>query len=305
MSDKEVSKPSSKLSTYKEIADLMGLYAKWGTLAVGGLCLLIYSNEIDQFPEGINLGEGLAFYLVSAGFLIAYTVFAIVATAMGSVVMALPTIFFQRFRHKRSVSNRTHIESQLNADYSLMWNGPVLGMGSLGLLIWILYSLRHPFDGVAFAPVPIMQGLLVALSLGVQRRVRVFDVGLVVEGSNGAEIDRKRIANRMVQKCFFVGLVVCPMLLAPNRTFLVDAGFRIAQLRKDNATVHVKKPWADRVSLSTLKPQSSFLGDDYVEFENVNVLLRSVGTKVVVALPQASDKPVTRLSIPSDAIVVE
>ena len=48
----------------------MGLYEEWGTLAVGGLCLLIDSNEIDQFPEGINLGEGLAFYLVSAGFLI-------------------------------------------------------------------------------------------------------------------------------------------------------------------------------------------------------------------------------------------
>ncbi|MYN04248.1 hypothetical protein GTP41_19330 [Pseudoduganella sp. DS3] len=305
MSDKEIDKPSSKLSTYKEIAELIGLYAKWGTLAVGGLCLLIYSNEIDQFPEGINLGEGLAFYLVSAGFLIAYTVFAIAVTAMGSVLMALPTNIFERSRHNRSVTSRAHIESQLKPDYSPMWSGPVLGIGCLGLIIWVLYSLKNPFNGITFAPVPLMQGLLIALLLGVQQRLAVLDVNLVLGGSNAEEIDRKRANNRFAQKCFFIGLVVCPMLLAPNRTFLVDAGFRIAQLRKDNATIHVKKPWADRVANSTLKQRSSFLGNDYVEFDHVDVLLRSVGTKVVISLPQASDKPVTRLSIPSEAIVVE
>lgn len=300
MSDSKI-----RLSFYKDIAEMIGLYAKWGTLAVGGLCLLVYSNEIDHFPEGINLGEGLAFYLVSAGFLIAYTMFALIVTAMGAVVMGLPTVLFQRFRHRRLSVQRTHLESQLKADFSPMWTGPVLGMGSLGLLIWLLYSLGHPIEGAKFLPVPFMQGLLVAFSLGVQRRLRVLDVGLVMNGNDDAERNRRRNASRMAQNVLLVGIIFCPMLLAPNRTFLVDAGFRIAQLRKDNATIHVKKPWAERVSRSTLTPRKSFLGEDYQEFENVNVLLRSVGTKVVVALPKIGDKLAAPLSIPADYIVVE
>lgn len=83
----------------------------------------------------------------------------------------------------------------------------------------------------------------------------------------------------------------------------MDAAFRLAQLRKDNATIHVKVPWAARVGKSTLPQSQSFLGGDYVEFKKVNVLLRSVGQKVVIELPNAAGK--TRLSIPADAIYVE
>lgn len=77
----------------------------------------------------------------------------------------------------------------------------------------------------------------------------------------------------------------------------------MAQLRKDNATVHMKSPWSDRVAMSKLVHEKSFLGADYVQFRGVNVLLRSVGDKVVIELP--TDKATTKLSIPSDSIFVE
>lgn len=93
------------------------------------------------------------------------------------------------------------------------------------------------------------------------------------------------------------------MLLAPEKLFLVNAAFRLAQLRKDSATIHVKAPWSARVAQSNLPKSQSFLGGDYVEFKKVKVLLRSVGQKVVIELPNASG--ITRLSIPTDAIYVE
>lgn len=98
-------------------------------------------------------------------------------------------------------------------------------------------------------------------------------------------------------------LAIAPFFLAQNRTFLVDGAFRVAQLRKDNATVHVKSPWSDRVAMSRLVHDKSFLGAEYVQFKGVNVLLRSVGAKVVIELP--TDKATTKLSIPSEAIFVE
>ena len=55
--------------------------------------------------------------------------------------------------------------------------------------------------------------------------------------------------------------------------------------------------------MSKLVHEKSFLGADYVQFRGVNVLLRSVGDKVVIELP--TDKATTKLSIPSDSIFVE
>lgn len=61
-----MSDANSKNTEPNEFAGLIGTFTKYGTLLVGGLCLLMYSNEIGQFPEGMGIGEGLAFYLVCA-----------------------------------------------------------------------------------------------------------------------------------------------------------------------------------------------------------------------------------------------
>lgn len=54
-----------------------------------------------------------------------------------------------------------------------------------------------------------------------------------------------------------------------------------------------------------LTPTKSFLGDNYAEFDKGKVLLRSVGSKVVIDLPQAANKPITALPISSETIVIE
>jgi len=46
----------------KDIWELAVSVIKWGSLLVGGTCLLVTSAEIGQFPEDMSAGEGLALY---------------------------------------------------------------------------------------------------------------------------------------------------------------------------------------------------------------------------------------------------
>ncbi|TAL13413.1 MAG: hypothetical protein EPO01_21590 [Aquabacterium sp.] len=297
---------NSKNSEPNEFAGLIGTFTKYGTLLVGGLCLLMYSNEIGQFPEGMGIGEGLAFYLVCAGFLIAYSLYTGICTATGCLLLAWPARMLHRVLVRREALGRRRVgQILLHTDFSTMWELPVVALGIVGLIghgIFIYYS-SQPVQAALFLAVPLAQGAGMVFLLVVTRRKQHLESGVLLPEYSDQSIMTKRRDTVTARRVFFVWLVLAPLLLAPEKLFLVDAAFKLAQLRKDGATVHVKAPWSARVGQSTLAKATSFMGTDYVEFKKVNVLLRSVGQKVVIELPSASG--VSRLSIPSDSIYVE
>jgi len=301
-----MSDTKSKSTELNEFAGLIGTFAKYGTLLVGGLCLLMYSNEIGQFPEGVGIGEGLAFYLVCAGFLIAYSLYTVICTATGSLLLAWPARALLRAVVRKEALGRKRVgQVLLHTDFSSMWELPVVALGILGLTghgIFICFSAQ-PAKAALFLAVPLAQGAGMVFLLVVTRRQRHLESGVVLPEYSDRSIVTKRRDTVTARRVFFVWLALAPMLLAPEKLFLVDAAFRLAQLRKDSATIHVKAPWSTRVAQSTLTGSQSFLGGDYVEFKKVNVLLRSVGQKVVIELPSASGA--ARLSIPADSIYVE
>jgi hypothetical protein len=301
-----MSETSSKSAKLNEFAGLIGTFTKYGTLLVGGLCLLMYSNEIGQFPEGVGIGEGLAFYLVCAGFLIVYSLYAGICTATGCLLLAWPARALHRMLVRREALGRRRVgQTLLHTDFSSMWEPPVVALGVLGLIghgIFVYFSAQ-PAKAALFLEVPLAQGAGVVFLLAVTRRQQHLETGVLLPEYSDRSIVSKRRDAVTARRVFFVLLVLAPMLLAPESLFLVDAAFRLAQLRKDSATIHVKAPWSTRVAQSSLHKSPSFLGSDYVEFKKVNVPLRSVGQKVVIELPNASG--VTRLSIPTDSIYVE
>lgn len=301
-----MSDTDSKKTSLNEFAGLIGTFTKCGTLLVGGLCLLMYSNEIGQFPEGVGIGEGLAFYLVCAGFLIAYSLYTGICTATGCVLLAWPARVLHQVLVRRKVLGRRRVgQVLLHTDFSSMWELTVVALGVLGLIghgVFIYFS-DQPAKAALFLAVPFAQGVGVVFLLVVTRRQRHLESGVVLPEYSDRSIVTKRRDTITARRIFFVWLVLAPMVLVPEKLFLVDVAFRLAQLRKDSATIHVKAPWSVRVAQSSLPKRESFLGGDYVEFQKVNVLLRSVGQKVVIELPNVSG--VTRLSIPADAIYVE
>lgn len=295
-----------KFAARKQVIELGGAFAKWGTFAVGGLCLVLYSNEIGHFPEGLDLGEGLAFYLVCAGFFLVYGLYTAICTAMGSVLMALPMRMAHRLGLRKGQAKGTQTGlALLHADFSPMWDFPVVGLGIVGFVLLAFHATRDLTNAALFLVVPVMQGMAVGFLLVVRRRQQHLKTGLLVGGETPQDLEERKANTVIAQRLLTAWIIVAPMLIGPERMFLVDAAFRAAQLRKDNAIIHVKTPWSTRVAASKLTAGKSFLGADYVEFRGVKVLLRSVGDKVVIELPQGTGSAAVKLPVPADSIYVE
>lgn len=294
------------IARLKESIDLVGSVAKYGTLLVGGVCLLLYSHHIGRFPEGIGLGEGLAFYLMCAGFLVVYGLYAVLCIAGGAVVLIWPIRFAQRRLRMLDEKRQVHFRWFVRTDFSVVTSPPFVAVAVLSLALHFGYIYYRPSDslnGWLFLAVPLVQAVGFLLFLVLSRRYEHVMSGLVTDEDMHTPASSSREELVIARRVFVVWLIVAPMLIAPEKLFLVNAAFRLAQLRKDNATVHVKAPWSARLEQSALVGRKSFLGGDHVCFDNINVLLRSVGENVVIELP-TKQKP-TPLAIPREFIYVE
>lgn len=299
-------KKSKEKMSLKELVGLARAIVRWGALSIGGLCLLMYTDEIGQFPEGLDLGEGLAFYLVCVGFFIVYSFYLVGLTTAGCLLFSIPLTWAQKNNQRRNTSvvqRRGSIEAP--TDFSPMWDMPVAVVGGVSLLLIGLYVASNPKIGWTILPLTLCQGIFVAMIIRFHRQRLYLQSGLIVTSDIPYDTNKRLLSLLFFQRLIAVLLFVFPLLMGPEKMFLVDTAFRIAKLRKDDATIHVQKPWTTRVSESTLTPTASFLGENYMQFKNVKVLLRSVGEKVVIELPQAGGIPSVKLPVPSSHIVVE
>lgn len=304
-----MSDPMPQPNRFKELAELIGVLGKWGVLFIGGFCLLIYANEIGSFPEGLQLGEGLAFYMVSAGFVLIYSFYTLGLVALGSIAARWPyqgfVFVLDRYRGKRIKKRKqSSFEQLVPINFAVMWSGEVwggalLGIAFIGLLVaqgatlWLQIELA------------LMEGALLGMLVVSRRRRRFLDTNLVaVESINDNGHERKQ-QHAIIQRLLMGMMIIAPLLFGASQFALVDSAFRMAQLRKDKATIQIQKQWAPRLTDRGQTAEPSFLGEDYREFVGINVLLLSVGTKVTIELPAHGDKKASSLAVPSEHIVVE
>src|SRR5260370_6589135 len=98
-------KKEQKVSTVKDVVEITSAAVRWGALLAGGFCLLYYCTEIGHFPEGIELGEGLAFYLISVAFMLICAFYITCLTALGSALVGLPTDWLR----SKMIRRRAHL----------------------------------------------------------------------------------------------------------------------------------------------------------------------------------------------------
>lgn len=302
----QAEKEPAGIERYKEVAELVSIAFKWAMLLPGGICLLIYSMDLGHFPEGIELGEGLAFYLLCAAFWLIYVLYALVAATMGAVAMAPIAVLGQRFQRKRATKDRRSGQHFWpHVDYKAMHDSVLWAPAILGYVLLLAYATHDWQNALQFFGMVLLQGMVLALLIQVRARIRSRSSGLFLTQQTGEEQRNSMAQLRSVRAALVLVLFVVPLMCSPTKVSLVNAAFQAAQLRKENATVHVKKPWAERVARSQLKAAKSFLGDEYVEFRQVNVLLRSVGTVVILELPAVGSTRPVKLPVPAEAVYVE
>lgn len=294
---------------FKEQAEMISTLGKWSVLFTGGLCLLIYANEIGTFPEGLQLGEGLAFYLISAGFLLVYSFYTLGLVALGSIIFRLiypGTIrVLSWYRNKRGKNQKNlSLEQLVTVDFSAMWGSEVWGGALVGLM---LIGFLSPNWSALWSHVflILIEGALLGVLVVSRRKRNFLDAGLALKEAFSDDLDERKKQHIILQRLLIAAMAFMPLIGGTQYFTFAEAAFRVAQLRKDKATIQIQKHWAARLVDRGKTAAPSFLGEDYREFEGINVLLRSVGTKVTIQLPAHGDKKAASLSIPSEYIVVE
>lgn len=296
----EGSGSNQELKTLREWAEFIALVTRWGAVIVGGMSLLLYAGEIGHFPSGISLGEGLAFYLICAGFCLLYFIYWASLSSLGSLLMRVPFNWIVAWDRSRATgkvdaSVIPHSVPLFHMNKPEVWITAVMG-------IWFLagFSLNGGPKWYWLVPLALWQGFLVGACLIMRRRQDYYASGL---GAAAVISDKSKREHRFALRVFVALLLFFPLVVMPGRQGFIDTAFRWAQLRKNNAVVHIKAPWTALVEQGGLPGQASFLGPQYKRYHGTTVLLRSLGDSVVLSIPTGLPDP--KSVKPGTVIVIE
>lgn len=277
---------------------------KPGAVVFGGLCLLVYCNEIGQFPEGIGLGEGVAFFLICSTFALIYALYLGLSIAAGCTLHALPGRIALRWWNKKERADAilpNHVNGQ--SRFALLWNPTIISIGLFALCLLVGIGVKSTLCmALAFLLIAFLHGLGVLLLLALSARSTVGKLHEPGVGSVEQSNYEQRVVITRVRQVLLIALVTLPFGNTPALIAFVNKAFSLAQLRKENATVHIQSPWYEPVQQGYGPATGSFLGADYRQFQHMTVLLQGVGSKVVIQLREPAG---TRsFAIPKESIQV-
>lgn len=280
MNQKAESHNHSWRSVAKEFIDLSSMVLRWGAVLGGGLSLLVYTKEIRRFPAGIGLGEGLAFYLISAALVLYYVVYLVCVSSIGSVLMRFPFELLLKFDHRKRLRNGDPSGVPPNTTLAAMTGLEVVVMAAIGGIFYLLLVMKTGAPWYAAVGAPAVQGATIALWLIINRRQEFDKAGLVLPVKDATK-ERNRLRQQpFARRVVLFMLIFMPLFFMPSGADAVRIAFSTAQLRKEGAVLHVQKRWSGLLTME--KGLASPLGPEYRKFACADVLLYGIGEVVVI-----------------------
>lgn len=273
------------ISELREIGSSIAHLINWGAIMAGGLCLIVYSTEIEQFPSGIGLGEGLAFYFLSVGFTLIYGIYWVGLTSLGVVTMQIPLRYLVKWGRRRSAEKGKPGPFPHSIDFGRLNRLELWVPAVLAALTMTAYATNDGDDWYLFVVVSWVQGLIAGVLLILQRKDEFANSGIVETPSSVADSEQVIRLRRRLIIGLGIAMLAVPLVYMPNKQGFVGTAFTWAELRKEMAVVHVRGRWNGPLVEAGLHPNKSSLGAGYRRYCNVRVLLRSIGDTVVLEAP--------------------
>lgn len=274
------------------IDKLLNISFKVGVL-LGGAVLLIYCWRIGYFPSDVTVGDGLLFIILAISFGGVYTFFVSCITNLGMWPISLyknlkawlPSLYQKFRRGKGRVAKATMGWPELDSIiFALLGIILILGFG------WGEYRVL-----LSLTFTSIFCAILWDLYLRIEKLARS-----MIQVSEASNVDNQ-YAKKMLNKKYtvLVALFILPLAMGGVTGKIFDGTMRIANIRTDSVSIHLKGEYAILAEDAGVKTRESTLGNEFKFLDNANVLFEGFGRNVVIEVAGDKNKKI-KLVVPRD-----
>jgi hypothetical protein len=276
-------------------------------IILGAVCITIYAQHINYFPQDLSMGNGLLLCFIFACFGIIYSVLTGCLLSLGILFSPIINVLLNGIIHiDRSLrKNKEKYQEPVFKHYKT----PRIVLAALLSIsgMMLIYALsRH--DVQAYWQLPMLSIFLyMAYSIYNQKTTNNKDVINSVLHTDEKEklllthteeLKRKRQALLVLCLSPLVFIFFFTQLWTP----LLDATMRFAHIRVEHPIVYMKEPYSSLLP-QTLASKNQMALKDYVAFDGLTILFKGFGKTTVVSFPDTD--AVRQLEIPNDFLIIE
>ncbi|MCV2219013.1 hypothetical protein [Thauera sp. Sel9] len=289
-------------STIESLSKIAGSVFKF-SIALGGICVVIYALRVGHFPQGISLGDGLLFLLAAACFGLVYALFVICMLSLGIFMSPILRPVLRGIFWVVRMITRTDVKPA----YELAGFHGLSVFFVFLALVFILGLGRE--DVSAYWGLPLLSIALymfysVAKDAGARyrRAERLLNATIDTPEKDMALRSGEMSRQKSTYLMCIVIIAVMPLFMSGVFGYLLNGSMRLAQVRVEDPTIYVKLPYSamlpDELATSEVRTP-----EGYTAYRGTTVQFKGFGSMTVVSFP---DKDRTRqLDIPNELLIVE
>lgn len=204
------------------------------------------------------------------------------------------------------VDGKFHLFSKDKKFLKLIWPDLAgVGFGFIGiLLIWVFYKIE-PTTAITLPLTAAFIGIVFAKYCEVSEEVNKFiseEKSVVKPYESNIKNLPFNKRNHLIQKYVCLLTVVAfPLVVGGVSGILLEGSMAFANFKKGKSYVMLRAPYSSVVP-SEFKSPNGPNNENYVTFENVNVLFSGLGHKTVIEFHQNNKK--IKFGVPNDNIIV-
>lgn len=283
------------------IAKALSLASKIAIL-IGGACVFIYSININHFPWGLSVGDGVLFIFTAACFGMLYSCFSACLVALGVFMSPILKLIVKLLLW---VVNRKRKKKLVPIHPLAPFEWPVILPALLAIILIYWFGKQDPSVYWTLPLVSVAQysfySIYVSSTVNIgnieitKAQMVVMKESMAQDIKNDPDILRKN-------QIFCIAVILIIPLFSGVSGSLIEAAMRFAHVRVDKPVLYIKAPYAKLIPVNYISRDQD-VSIEFTKFKDVIVLFKGFGKTTVISF---KDGPVLRkLEVPNDLIIVE
>lgn len=267
-------------------------------MTLGAIFIFLYTADIEHFPSGLTLGDGLVLLVVAGFFCLIYVTFLVTLTSLGITLSVIVRPLLMGLRRLFRVKRPPPFEL-------VRPNGMHPFLGAISLFFVAGFGRHEPYLYVSLPLISLILYTLYSAWVSEYRKSQASgatETRALATAETTPVLDSTSPATHRRNAWWLLGVgVLLPLFMGGIFTQLRDGTMRLLKIRADSATVYVKSPYAELIPKSAGYVEGG--PKDYAKHERMSVLFRAIGKSTVIRFLDGQKQ--RQLEIPNEFIIVE